>query len=40
VIALTTHEGQTVAIYLFGAEVAGVLWYLLYLRGRIAVMHH
>jgi amino acid transporter len=36
VIALAPHEGHTAAIYLFGAEVVGVLWYLLYLRPRIA----
>jgi amino acid transporter len=36
VIALAPHEGHTAAIYLLGAEVAGVLWYLLYLRPRIA----
>jgi amino acid transporter len=35
VIALAPHEGHTAAIYLFGAEVAGTLWYLLYLRPRI-----
>ena len=36
VIALAPHEGHTAALYLFGAEVAGLLWYLLYLRPRIA----
>jgi amino acid transporter len=36
VIALTPHEGHTAAKYLLGAEVVGVLWYLLYLRPRIA----
>jgi hypothetical protein len=36
VIALAPHEGHTAAIYLLGAEVVGVLWYLLYLRRRIA----
>jgi amino acid transporter len=36
VIALTPHEGHTAAMYLLGAEVLGVLWYLLYLRRRIA----
>jgi amino acid transporter len=36
VIALAPHEGHTAAIYLLGAEVAGLLWYLLYLRPRIA----
>jgi len=35
VIALAPHEGHTAAIYLSGAEVVGVLWYLLYLRRRI-----
>ena len=36
VIALAPHEGHTAAIYLLGAEVAGTLWYLLYLRRRIS----
>jgi amino acid transporter len=36
VIALTPHEGHTAAEYLFGAEIVGLLWYLLYLRPRIA----
>jgi amino acid transporter len=36
VIALAPHEGHTAALYLSGAEVVGVLWYLLYLRPRIA----
>lgn len=36
VIALAPHQGHTAAVYLSGAEVAGVLWYLLYLRPRIA----
>jgi amino acid transporter len=36
VIALAPHEGHTAALYLAGAEVVGVLWYLLYLRPRIA----
>jgi amino acid transporter len=36
VIALAPHQGHTAAIYLTGAEAAGVLWYLLYLRPRIA----
>ena len=36
VIALAPHEGHTAALYLSGAEVVGVLWYLLYLRRRIA----
>jgi amino acid transporter len=35
VIALAPHEGHTAAGYLFGAEVVGVLWYVLYLRRRI-----
>jgi amino acid transporter len=35
VIALAPHEGHTAAIYLLGAELVGVLWYLLYLRPRI-----
>ena len=36
VIALAPHEGHTAAMYLLGAEVVGALWYLLYLRRRIA----
>src|ERR1700735_2237236 len=36
VIALAPHEGHTAAEYLFGAEVLGALWYLLYLRSRIS----
>jgi amino acid transporter len=36
VIALAPSEGHTAAIYLLGAEVIGVVWYLLYLRRRIA----
>jgi len=36
VIALAPQEGHTAAIYLGGAEVVGVGWYLLYLRPRIA----
>jgi len=36
VIALAPHEGHTAALYLSGAEVVGLLWYLLYLRPRIA----
>jgi amino acid transporter len=36
VIALAPHEGHTAAAYLLGAEVLGTLWYLLYLRPRIA----
>jgi amino acid transporter len=35
VIALAPQEGHTAAVYLLGAEVVGVLWYLLYLRSRI-----
>ena len=35
-LALAPHEGHTAALYLSGAEAAGVLWYLLYLRPRIA----
>ena len=35
VIALAPHEGHTAALYLSGAEVVGLLWYLLYLRPRI-----
>jgi amino acid transporter len=35
VIALSPHEGHTAAVYLLGAEVVGVLWYVLYLRRRI-----
>jgi len=35
VIALAPHEGHTAALYLLGAEVAGALWCLLYLRSRI-----
>src|SRR3984885_8195893 len=30
VIALAPHEGHTAALYLAGAEVVGLLWYLLY----------
>jgi amino acid transporter len=36
VIALAPQEGHTAARYLLGAEVAGLLWYLLYLRRRLA----
>ena len=36
VIALAPHEGHIAAVYLAGAEVVGVAWYLLYLRPRIA----
>src|ERR1700685_3041830 len=36
VIALAPHEGHTAAEDLFGAEVLGALWYLLYLRARIS----
>ena len=35
VIALAPQEGHTAAMYLLGAEVVGLLWYLLYLRPRI-----
>jgi hypothetical protein len=35
IIALAPHEGHTAAAYLGGAEVIGLLWYLLYLRPRI-----
>jgi amino acid transporter len=35
VIALAPHQGHTAAVYLFSAEVAGVLWYLLNLRRRL-----
>jgi amino acid transporter len=35
VIALAPQEGHIAALYLLGAEVVGVLWYLLYLRRRI-----
>lgn len=35
VIALTPHESHTAAMYLLGAEVLGVLWYLVYLRRRV-----
>jgi amino acid transporter len=35
VIALAPQEGHTAAAYLAGAEVVGLLWYLLYLRPRI-----
>src|ERR1022692_2998569 len=34
VIALTPHEGHPAALYLLGAEVAGLLWYLLHLQDR------
>ncbi len=36
IIALAPHEGHVPALYLLGAEVIGALWYLLYLRPRIA----
>lgn len=36
VIALAPEQGHTAARYLLGAEAAGLLWYLLYLRPRIA----
>jgi amino acid transporter len=35
VVALAPHEGHTAAAYLAGAELFGLLWYLLYLRPRI-----
>jgi hypothetical protein len=35
VVALAPHEGHTAAVYLAGAELFGLLWYLLYLRPRI-----
>jgi amino acid transporter len=35
IIALAPHEGHTAALYLGGAEVVGLLWYLLYLRPRL-----
>ena len=35
VIALAPHEGHTAAMYLAGAEVVALVWYLLYLRPRI-----
>jgi amino acid transporter len=35
IIALAPHEGHTAALYLGGAEIVGLLWYLLYLRPRI-----
>jgi amino acid transporter len=36
VIALAPQEGHIAAKYLLGAEVVGLLWYLLYLRPRLA----
>jgi amino acid transporter len=36
VIALAPQEGHTAAVYLLGAEALGTVWYLLYLRPRIA----
>jgi amino acid transporter len=36
VVALAPHEGHTAAVYLAGAELFGLLWYLFYLRPRIA----
>jgi amino acid transporter len=36
VIALAPHEGHTAGFYLLGMEIAGALWYLLYLRRRIS----
>jgi amino acid transporter len=35
VVALAPHEGHTAGRYLLGAEVLGLLWYLLYLRRKI-----
>ena len=35
VIAIAPHEGHIAAGYLLGAEAAGLLWYLLYLRPRL-----
>jgi amino acid transporter len=35
VIAIAPQEGHTAARYLIGAEAAGALWYLLYLRPRL-----
>jgi amino acid transporter len=35
VIALAPHQGHTAAVYLLGAEAAGALWYVLYLRRQI-----
>jgi amino acid transporter len=35
VIAIAPQEGHTAARYLLGAEVVGLLWYLLYLRPRL-----
>jgi amino acid transporter len=35
VIALAPEEGHAAAVYLAGAEVVGLLWYLLYLRRRL-----
>jgi amino acid transporter len=35
VIAIAPQEGHTAARYLLGAEAAGLLWYLLYLRPRL-----
>jgi len=37
VIALAPQEGHVAGRYLLGAEVVGLLWYLLYLRPRLAV---
>jgi amino acid transporter len=36
VIALAPQEGHVAGRYLLGSEVVGVLWYLLYLRPRLA----
>jgi amino acid transporter len=35
VIALAPHEGHTAGRYLLGAELVGLVWYLLYLRPRL-----
>jgi amino acid transporter len=35
-IALVPHEGHTAGFYLLGMEIAGALWYLLYLRRQIS----
>ena len=35
IIALAPQEGHTAAVYLGGAEIVGLLWYLFYLRPRI-----
>jgi hypothetical protein len=33
---LAPQEGHIAAKYLLGAEIAGLLWYLVYLRPRLA----